>query len=60
MAGPWRQHHLRLRGDLTLDGLVNGADLGALLNAWGTPNADLDGNGTTDAADMAIMLSAWG
>ena len=46
--------------DIDQDGTVGPADLGALLNAWGTPNADLDGNGTTDAADMAIMLSVWG
>jgi hypothetical protein len=33
-------------------------DLGILLGAWGTPNADFDGNGTTNASDLAILLGA--
>ncbi len=49
-------------GDLNGDGLVNGADVGMLLAAWGTadPNADLDGSGLVDGADIGIMLANWG
>jgi hypothetical protein len=46
-------------GDFTGDGLVDAADLGILLGAWGTAGADLDGNGTTDAADLAALLGSW-
>lgn len=46
--------------DLNGDGLVDGADLGAMLSAWGGPGADLDGNGTTDGGDLGQLLSAWG
>jgi hypothetical protein len=45
--------------DLNGDGHVNGADLGALLSAWGTAAGDLDGDGTTTGADLGILLSAW-
>lgn len=53
-------------GDITLDGVINAADLGALLGAWGdcrTPNncpADLNNDGTVDAADLGILLGNWG
>lgn len=51
-----------------LDGncAVDGADLAALLGAWGPCGdqaecpADLDGNGVVDGADLALLLSAWG
>ncbi|MEC9374047.1 MAG: dockerin type I repeat-containing protein [Planctomycetota bacterium] len=48
-------------GDLNGDGLVNAADLGALLGAWGTNDAgaDLDGDGVVGAADLAILLGSW-
>lgn len=46
-------------GDLNGDGTVNGADLGLLLAAWGTPDGDLDGDGDTDGADLGILLSNW-
>jgi len=49
--------------DLNGDGFVDGADLGALLAAWG-PCADcpedLDGNGVVDGADLGILLGQWG
>lgn len=47
--------------DLNLDGLVDGADLGLLLAAWGPGSgpADLDGSGTVDGADLGLLLSAW-
>ncbi|HMN95854.1 MAG TPA: metallophosphoesterase [Phycisphaerales bacterium] len=46
--------------DLTGDGTVDGADLGALLALWGTTAADLNGDGGTDAADIALLLGGWG
>jgi hypothetical protein len=45
--------------DLNGDGVVNGADLGMLLAAWGTPAGDLNGDGTTDGADLGVLLAAW-
>jgi hypothetical protein len=43
------------------DDVVDAADLGSLLGAWGTASAsDLNGDGTTDAADLSILLGAWG
>jgi len=45
--------------DLNGDGAVDGADLGLLLAAWGTPGADLNGDGTTDGADLGVLLAAW-
>lgn len=46
--------------DINCDGGVNGADLGALLSAWGSPGAtDIDRDGTTGGADLALVLSAW-
>ena len=48
-------------GDLDGDGFVGGADLGALLAAWGTHIAgDLTHDDVIDGADLAIMLSSWG
>ena len=46
-------------GDFNNDGLVNGADLATLLNAWGTAGADLNGDGTTDGADLSTLLNNW-
>ncbi|MFO0875011.1 MAG: M12 family metallo-peptidase [Phycisphaerales bacterium] len=47
--------------DLNGDGLVDGADLGLLLGAWGTNNAlaDLNGDGTVDGADLGLLLGDW-
>ncbi len=49
-------------GDLTQDGFVNGADLAALLGAWGThdPNYDLTLDGVIDGADLSVLLGGWG
>jgi hypothetical protein len=51
-------------GDLTLDGTVNGADLGILLSAWGTCGgscaSDLNRDGAVTGADLGAMLSQWG
>ncbi|MCA9286076.1 MAG: hypothetical protein KDA22_12705 [Phycisphaerales bacterium] len=47
-------------GDLNGDGVVDGADLGALLAAWGGSGpADLDGNGVVDGGDLGILLANW-
>jgi len=51
------------RGDLNLDGVVNAADLGILLNLWGLVNpplGDLNRDGVVSAADLGLMLNAWG
>lgn len=47
-------------GDLDGNSVVDGADLGSLLNAWGTSEFDLSGNGIVDGADLGIVLAAWG
>jgi hypothetical protein len=48
-------------GDLNGDGVVNGADLGILLAAWGGRGpADLNGDGTVNGADLGIQLANWG
>jgi len=49
-------------GDLNGDGFVNGADLGILLEAWGSsdPAADLNGDGIVNGADLGILLEVWG
>ena len=48
--------------DLNSDGVVDSADLGALLSAWGPSgsSADLNVDGIVDSADLGTMLSAWG
>lgn len=48
--------------DFNQDDVTDGADLAALLAAWGSPNspADLSGDGNVDGADLAILLAAWG
>jgi hypothetical protein len=51
-------------GDLDCNGIVDGADLGGVLAAWGNCSApcaaDLDGNGVVNGADLGIQLSQWG
>jgi predicted outer membrane repeat protein len=47
--------------DLNSDGVVNGADLGLMLAAWGgSGDADLNGDGAVNGADLGLMLAAWG
>lgn len=53
-----------IAGDLDCDHDVDSADLGILLGAWGTCNAescpsDLDGSGATNASDLGMLLGAW-
>jgi len=46
--------------DLNGDGVVNGADLGILLSAWGQAGpGDLNGDGTVNGADLGVLLSSW-
>jgi len=50
-------------GDLSGDGVVDGADLLNLLSAWGPAagnEADFNGDDVVDGADLLILLSAWG
>ena len=54
-------------GDLNDDGVVNGADLGLMLGAWGacsggTPGClgDLNVDGVVNGADLGLLLGAWG
>jgi len=52
--------------DVTEDGVVDGADLTALLGFWGACSdpadcsADLDGDGVIDGADLTALLGEWG
>ncbi len=52
---------LRILGDLNGDGLVNGADLGLLLSAWGATEGpeDLDRSGLVDGGDLGLLLGNW-
>jgi hypothetical protein len=46
--------------DLNGDGIVDGADLGVLLGAWGGASEDLTGDGIVDGADLGLLLGSWG
>ncbi len=58
------------RGDLYVDGFVNGADLGVYLSfasgpcgpGTGNPNCvgDLNGDGVVSGADLGLLLGSWG
>lgn len=47
--------------DLNGDGLVNGADLAIVLNAWGArvSIADMNADGVVNGADLAAVLNSW-
>ncbi len=52
-------------GDLNGDNVVNGADLGLMLGAWGVCGkgpciADLNGDGHVNGADLGLLLGGWG
>jgi hypothetical protein len=49
-------------GDANADSVVDGADLGMLLGAWGgiAPGLDLNFDGVIDGADLGLLLGAWG
>lgn len=47
--------------DLSVDGIVDGADLGIVLGSWGGDGlGDLNEDGMVDGADMGLVLAAWG
>ena len=49
-------------GDVNGDGIVNGADLGLLLGAWGPANGspyDLNHDGVVNGADLGLLLGCW-
>ena len=48
--------------DYNGDGVVDTADLGILISAFGTANGhvDLNGDGIVDTADLGILISAFG
>ena len=53
------------QADLNCDGVVNGADLVFVLNAWGAESpepafSDLNADSTVDGEDLTILLNAWG
>ena len=47
--------------DLNCDGVVNGADLGLLMAAWGSNSsaADLNLDGHVNGADQGMLLANW-
>lgn len=51
-------------GDITGDGVVDGADLTNVLYGWqrgpGSNIGDLSGDGETDGVDVALILANWG
>lgn len=51
------------RGDLNLDGFVDGIDLSYILTFWGGinyPIGDLNHDGIIDGGDLGIILANWG
>ena len=51
--------------DLTVNGIVDGSDLGALLAFWGPinpvfPQADINHDGVVDGGDLGSLLASWG
>jgi hypothetical protein len=51
------------RGDLNLDGQIDGFDLGSILSLWGGVNypiGDLNHDGIIDGEDLGRILSNWG
>jgi len=68
VSGPWNDLGgntiCDCTGDLTADGIVNGADLGVMLSAWGSCTgscaADLNRDGVVNGADLGVLLSGWG
>ena len=52
----------RLAADVDCTGIVDGADLSAILSNWGASNGpeDLDGDGFVGGSDLAQVLSNWG
>jgi hypothetical protein len=54
-------------GDILVDRIINGADLGALLSYWGpatsspvSRSCDLNQDGIVDGSDLGVLLAYWG
>jgi hypothetical protein len=51
-------------GDIFVDSIVNGGDLGVLLSQWGpavqATASDLNRDGRVDGADLGVLLVNWG
>jgi hypothetical protein len=50
-------------GDVNLNGVINGADVGIVLGWWSldySPTSDTNFDGTVDGLDLAIVLAAFG
>ncbi|HMN95065.1 MAG TPA: dockerin type I domain-containing protein [Phycisphaerales bacterium] len=64
LAGSAFAGNFCLVADLDGSGAIDGADLGALLAAWGPVGgggpADFNGDGVVDGADLGTLLSSWG
>ena len=62
MAGTVGDPGCDLPGDIDGDCQVTGADLGALLAAWGSndPAADFNGDGIVSGGDLGALLANWG
>lgn len=62
MAGTVGAPGCDIPGDIDGDCEVGGADLGAMLAAWGSddPAADFDGDGIVGGGDLGLLLSNWG
>jgi len=65
VVGPAAPPPPQCPADLNGDRVVNGADLGLMLGAWGPcPSspcaADLNLDGVVNGADLGLMLGAWG
>jgi enterochelin esterase-like enzyme len=48
--------------DVNCSGMVDGADLGLVLGAWGPGHgpADINGDAVVDGADLGLLVAAWG
>ena len=54
-------------GDIVANGVINGADLGAMLSYWGPRTSDpfsvasdINGDGVINGGDLGALLSNWG
>ncbi len=50
---------------MTLNNVVDGVDLAAVLSSWGTGGqgqfrTDIDSDGVVSGTDLAFVLSGWG
>ena len=61
--GPRNYERPGIIGDIDGNGVVDGIDLGLMLEAWGPVSqghvADLDGNHRVDASELGTLFSRW-